>query len=127
MPRPPTDDLTGRELEVMHVFWAVGECDAAEVRDRLTDAGTDLSPPTVGNLVRGLADKGCLEATNRRRPFRYRPARTHEDVSRGLLGDVLSRVFRGSREQLLMRLMEQRGLTAAECEFLEGVLREGRA
>ena len=68
----------------------------------------------MATLVRILADKGFLVQTNDDRPFRYRPARSYEDVSRRLLGDLIDRVFRGSREQLLVRLMEQEALTAEE-------------
>ena len=66
------------------------------------------------------------EGANEERPFRYRPARTYEEVSGRLLGEVLERVFRGSREQLLVRLMEQKRLTPRERALLEEVLRESK-
>src|SRR5260221_12863588 len=113
MARPPTKDLTQRELEVMHVFWQDGEMTAAEARDRLAAAGTDRAYTTVATLVRILHEKGFLEPTNDERPVRYRPARTYEDVSGRLLGDVLDRVFHGSRERLLVRLLgDRRGLAS---------------
>ena len=123
MGRPPAKDLTERELEVMHVFWGRGEMTIAECRDELAREGRDLAYTTVATLVRILADKGFLGQTGDERPFRYRPARSHEDVSRRLLKEVLDRVFRGSREQLLVRLMEQRKLTARERAVLEDLLR----
>lgn len=124
MARPPARELTERELEVMHVFWAHGAASATEVRDRLAAAGLDRAYPTVANLVRLLHDKGFLEQTNGERPFRYRPACSYEDVSGRLLDDVLERVFRGSREQLLLRLVEQRKLTVKERTVLEDILKE---
>jgi predicted transcriptional regulator len=124
MARPPARDLTDRELEVMHVFWKTGEATAAEARDRLAAAGLDRAYTTVATLVRILHEKGFLEQTNAERPFRYRPVRSYEEVSGRLLGDVLERVFRGSREQLLVRLVEQRKLTARERAVLEEVLKE---
>jgi predicted transcriptional regulator len=124
MARPPAKDLTERELEVMHIFWENGECTAQEARDRLAAAGLDRTYPTVANLVRLLFEKGLLEQVNDERPFRYRPCRSYEDVSRSLLGDIIQRVFRGSREQLLVRLVEQRKLTARERAVLEAILEE---
>ena len=108
MARPPAKDLTERELEVMHVFWGHGEATAAEARDRLAAAGLDRAYTTVATPVRILNEKGFLRQTNEERPFRYVAARSYEEVSGRLLGDVLRRVFRGSREQLLVRLVEQR-------------------
>jgi predicted transcriptional regulator len=76
----------------------------------------------VATLVRILSDKGFLVQTNQDRPFSFRPERSYEEVSRKLLGDLLDRVFRGSREQLLVRLMEQKALTAKERALLSDVL-----
>jgi predicted transcriptional regulator len=124
MARPAARDLTERELEVMHVFWRHGEGNAAEARDHLAAAGLDRSYTTIANLVRILHEKGFLEQTNSERPFRYRPARSYEEVSGRLLRDVLDRVFRGSREQLLVRLMEQRKLSEHERAVLKEILKE---
>jgi predicted transcriptional regulator len=122
--RPPAKDLTDRELEVMHAFWRKGEQTAAEVRDRLATAGLDRAYTTVANLVRILEEKGFLEQTTTVRPFRYRPAASYEDVSGRLLGDVLDRVFHGSRAELMLRLVERRKLTARERAALEEILKE---
>jgi BlaI family transcriptional regulator, penicillinase repressor len=124
MARPPAPELTERELEVMHVFWRSGEATAQEARDRLAEAGRDLSYPTVANLARALLEKGFLAPTNAERPFRYRPARSYEEVSGRLLGELVRRVFRGSREQLLVRLVGGRKLTRAERAALQAVLEE---
>src|SRR6266849_8643819 len=125
MARPPAKDLTERELEVMHVFWRHGEMTAAMARDQLAANGLDRTYTTIATLVRILHEKGFLEPINHERPFRYAPSRSYEAVSSRLLGDVLERVFRGSREQLLLRLVEQRRLTPKEKALLQSLLREG--
>ncbi len=122
--RPRAKELTQRELELMHVFWIRGESTVADVRDELARAGRDLAYTTVATLTRILAEKGFLEQTNDERPFQYRPARSFEEVSGSLVGDLVERVFRGSREQLLVRLLEQRNLTPKERALLESILRE---
>lgn len=124
MARPKARELTERELEVMHAFWNRGESTVAEIRDQLADDGRDLAYTTVATLVRILTDKGFLEQINDERPYRYRPLRSFEEVSGNLLGDVVQRVFGGSREQLLIRLMDQKKLTARERAVLEKILRE---
>jgi len=125
MGRPPAKDLTERELEVMHVFWSKGEATAAEARDRLEASGLDRTYATIANLVRGLEEKGFLKQVNQERPFVYRAARSYEEVSGRLLGDLVQRVFRGSRAQLLRRLVDERTLTAEERTLLERILKEG--
>jgi predicted transcriptional regulator len=126
VPRPKAKELTERELEIMHVFWTGGELAAADVRDRLADLGRDLAYTTVATLVRILLEKGFIEQTNDERPYRYKPVRSFEDVSRNLVRDLVDRVFGGSREQLLVHLVEQKGLTKKERELLEQVLNKKR-
>jgi BlaI family transcriptional regulator, penicillinase repressor len=124
MARPPAKELTERELEVMHVFWQGGARTVAEVRDALSGAGLDRAYTTVATLVRILADKGFLDQTNQERPFSYQPKRSYQEVSKKLLGELIDRVFHGSREQLLVRLLEQKSLTAAERALLQDILRQ---
>ncbi len=126
MARPPAKELTERELEVMQVFWKRGELTVAAVKDDLAALGLERAYTTVATLVRILCDKGFVEQLNDERPFRFRPLRSYEDVSGRLLGDLLQRVFQGSREQLLVRLMDQKKLSAKERAVLEDLLKENR-
>lgn len=130
MARPKAKELTERELEVMHAFWrkcaATEKATAVEIRDELADAGRELAYTTVATLVRILCDKGFLEQTNQERPFTYRPIRSFNEVSGTLVGDLVERLFGGQREQLLLRLLEEKKLTAKERAVLEEILREKR-
>lgn len=156
MARPPAKELTERELEIMQVVWRVAPAvdrgarpkrprlaansspaesadssivgiTAAEVRDLLAEAGLDRAYTTIATLVRILLEKGFLEQLpGDDRPFRYRAARSYEDVSGRLLGDLIDRVFGGSREMLLVRLLGEKKLSAKERAVLEQLLREER-
>ena len=126
MARPRARELTERELEVMHVFWDRGEITAADARDELARSGRDLAYTTVATLVRILIEKGFLQQTTQERPFRYQPVRTFEEVSGSLVSDLVERVFGGSRERLLMRLIDQKKLSARERALLEEILKEQR-
>ncbi len=130
MVRPKAKELTERELEVMHVFWERGTSGeqvlltVAEVRDLLQESGRELAYTTVATLIRILTEKECLKQTNSERPFLYRAIRSFNDVSGSMLGEMIQKVFSGSREKLLVRLMEQRKLTKKEMKILEDILKE---
>jgi predicted transcriptional regulator len=124
--RPAAKDLTERELEVMHVFWEHGAQTAAEVRESLADAGRELAYTTVATLIKILVEKRFLKQTGDQRPFIYRPIRTFDDVSRRLVGDLVRRVFQGSREELLVRLLDDKKLNAKERKLLEQILQESK-
>ncbi len=106
----------------MQVFWDRGESTAADVREALAELGRDLAYTTVATLVRILLEKDFLTQTRTERPFRFVPARTYEEVSGSLLGDMVQKVFAGSRMNLLIRLFEQKKLTPAEQTRLEEIL-----
>ncbi|HEV3342324.1 MAG TPA: BlaI/MecI/CopY family transcriptional regulator [Pirellulales bacterium] len=125
MARPPAKELTNRELEVMQVFWKRGAITAQEARDELARSGLDRAYTTVATLVRILIEKGFLKQTTNERPFLYLPVRSYEDVSRRLLRDLIDRVFHGSRELLLARLLEQKKLTPKERARLKDLLELG--
>jgi predicted transcriptional regulator len=125
MGRPANKELTDRELEVMHAYWRQGEMTASDARDELAAAGLDLAYVTVANLTRILVEKGFLGATNDQRPFRYRPVRSFDEAARSFVGDLVERVFGGSREQLLVNLFGRRKkLSGKERALLEQVLEE---
>lgn len=127
MARPPAKELTERELEIMHVFWRHGEATAVAARDVLAGEGRDLAYTTVATLVRILVEKGYLRQTGEKRPFVYRPLRSFQEVSQRILGDVVDRVFHGSRTQLLLQLMEEDELSDAERVILEKLVREEKS
>jgi BlaI family transcriptional regulator, penicillinase repressor len=127
MARPPAKQLTERELEIMHVFWQHGESTAVAVRDQLAGQGRDLAYTTVATLVRILVEKGFLRQTGRARPFMYRPLKSFQEVSQRIIGDIVDRVFHGSRTQLLLQLMEGDELSDAERTFLEKLVREAKS
>lgn len=112
----------------MHAFWRQAEsgkdATAADMRDELAESGRDLAYTTVATLIRILCDKGFLEQTSQERPFTYRPLRSFDEVSGSLVGDLVERLFGGQREQLLLRLLEEKKLTAKERAVLQEILRD---
>jgi len=126
MARPKAKHLTERELEIMHIFWDGDERTAQQVRDELARGGRRLAYTTVATLVRILNEKDFLTVTNDQRPFRYEAARSFDEVSGSILRDLVDRVFGGSREAMLVRLLDQRRMTAKERAALKKILREER-
>ncbi len=124
MNRPPAEALTERELEVMHVFWSMGQQSAQAARDELETRGRVLTYTTVATLCRILWEKGYLERIGEARPFDYRPAKSFQEVSTHFVSDLVHRVFQGSREQLLLQIIGNKKLTKQKRKMLEDLLRD---
>lgn len=133
MARPKAKELTERELAVMRLFWERSPLTADQARELLANQksasgeATELAYVTVANVVRSLFDKGFLEAVNEERPFLYQPLKSFEEVSRSLVGDLVQRLFDGSREQLVVQLFNKQRLTKFERAALQEILdRQGK-
>ncbi|MEO1523874.1 MAG: BlaI/MecI/CopY family transcriptional regulator [Planctomycetota bacterium] len=125
MARPKSTELTDRELVVMQAFWRNGESLTAEdARNKLADSGEELAYATVANVVRALCERGFLKQLSDKRPFQFVAVKSFESVSNRLLGDFLTRLFGGSREAMLVQLLERKKLTSREREYLQQVLAE---
>ena len=125
MARPKSTELTDRELVVMQAFWHSGESLTAEdARQRLADTGEELAYATVANVVRALCDRGFLKQLSDKRPFQFAAVKSFESVSNRLLGDFVTRLFGGSREAMLVQLLDRKKLTSSEREYLRQVLND---
>ncbi len=118
MARPKAPELTERELEVMQLFWRTDQATIAQVQQQLQSEGRELAYTTVATLVRILVEKKFLKPTTQQRPHAFRAARSHAEVSGRLLRELVERVFGGSAEAMILRLMEDDALSEAERERL---------
>jgi predicted transcriptional regulator len=115
------DDVsfTGRELDVMAVLWTHGPSTVAEVREHLED---ELAYTTVLTILRTLEAKGFVSHEEEGKAHRYAPLVARDRAGRSALGQVLDKIFGGSREMLLANLVRERGVDAAELKRLRKVL-----
>lgn len=124
MVRPKSTELTPRELAVMQIFWQQKEATADDVHQELRREGENIAYVTVANVVRALVDKGFLKQTTQKRPYIYQAIRSFNQVSKRLVGDLVKRLFSGSREALLVHLLDQKQLSEEEREYLHKVLEQ---
>ena len=100
--------LTPLELEIMQVLWDVGPSTVADVQARL---GSDLAYTTVQTMLNVLLRKKKVRRTPVGRAFAYQPAISREGASQTAIDDLVSRMFGGSGEALLMALIDTRRIT----------------
>ncbi len=113
MARRPPDILTEREAQIMEVLWRRGEATADEVREELPGGPHDS---TVRTLLRILESKEFIAHATRGKSYVYRPAVERAQAQRSALQNFLSRLFGGSAEDLVLRLIEDEVLTPQQLE-----------
>ena len=116
------DDLTfaDRELDVMAVLWELGSGTVSEVRDRLP---ADLAYTTVLTILRNLETKGFLRHEEEGKAHRYFPLVQRQAAERSALARLVDRLFHGSPELLLTRLVDDPALTPEQLQRMRRQLR----
>lgn len=121
--RKPNPTLTPQELEIMKVVWARRQATVREVYEELR-AGRQLAYTTVMTMMNVLERKGHLRKRAEGRSFRYRPARPQNQVVGSMVRDFVERVFGGSAQPLLVRLVEEHDLSPEELDALSRRIEE---
>lgn len=123
MGKRPT--LHRAELEVMKIIWGKGEATVRDVWEVLYRR-RGLAYTSVASIMRKLEEKGFLTHRVVGRSYVYRPLVGEEEVSKGMLRDLLDRLFEGSVEKLLMALAEVEDISEEELDRLKRRIAEAR-
>jgi predicted transcriptional regulator len=113
--------LTRRELDIMSVLWRRGRATVAEVRDDLAD---DLAYPTVQTMLRVLEGKGYVGHTVDGRAFRFHALVQQDEAADSALGRLVAKVYHGSRELLVSRLLADEDISADELRRIKKLLQK---
>ena len=111
--RKTNQPLTPLELEIMQVLWETGPCTVSEVQPKLKG---QLAYTTVQTMLNVLLRKKKVRRELAGRAFVYRPAVSKEKAMGTALDDLVSRMFGGSGEALLMAMVDARQISAEELE-----------
>ncbi len=110
--------FTPRELDIMGVLWTDGPSTVAEVREALED---DLAYNTVLTMLKVMEGKGYVSRSREGRADRYTPEVERVAAGESALGRVTERLFGGSPEELLLRLVDS-GLDPDELRRMRDLL-----
>ncbi len=95
--------FTRRELYIMGALWNQGPSTVGEVREALED---DLAYNTVLTMLKVMEGKGYVSRILEGRAHRYAPEVERDVAGESALGRVTERLFGGSPEELLLRLVD---------------------
>ncbi len=110
--------FTKRELDIMGVLWTRGPSTVTEVGEALED---DLAYNTVLTMLKVMEGKGYVSRSAEGRAHRYAPEVKRDAAGESALGRVTERLFGGSPEELLLRLVDS-GLDPGELRRMRDLL-----
>src|SRR3982074_1163813 len=115
MARPKLPHPTPKELEVLHILWEHGPATVREVLDLLPH---HRAYPSVMSLLNVMCEKKLVVRPPVGRAFSYTARYQPDKTQRTMLGDLLARVFEGSAQTLVARLLEQADPSKEELEAI---------
>jgi BlaI family transcriptional regulator, penicillinase repressor len=114
--------LTGQELEIMKVVWALDSATVRQVYETLLKK-RHIAYTTVMTMMNILEQKGFLKKTAEDRAYVYSPAQPQKQGVGSLVRDFLNRVFNGSAEPRLLHLVEDQKLTVKDLDEIRHIIR----
>ena len=103
------------ELEILKILWNTSPLSVREVREHLEDqADRSLTHSTVITMLNIMHRKGYLKRKKVGKSFLFSPKINKTKVTGGMVGDLLSRVFEGSAEAMVLNLLETTDLDGEE-------------
>jgi len=121
---PPrrSETLTQAELRIMEALWQNGAGTVQQVLDWLPPEPA-LAYNSVLTTIRTLEKKGYLEHDKDGRAHVYRPLVGRKQATQSEIRHLINRFFGNSDEELVLNILEDRGLDATEIDRLRSMLR----
>ena len=107
----------------MKIVWERGPSTVRDVYEALL-LGRRIAYTTVMTMMNVLERKGHVKREPEGRSYRYHAVRPRGQVVASMVREFVDRVFGGSAEPLLVHLLEDKRLTAAELDRLARRIRE---
>ncbi len=121
MARAKSAILTEAELRIMNVLWEKGSATVHEVLERMPGQPS-LAYNSVLTIVRILEKKGYVMHAKDRRAHVYTPCVDRGDATRSEVRRLVSRFFGNSHEMLVLNILEDKNLDAAELQRVRDLL-----
>jgi BlaI family penicillinase repressor len=124
----PNPHLPGAERDVLACLHRLGQATARAIRETM-ESYRPMTHGSVVTLLKRLEAKKLVarEKAAEGKAFVYSPTKLHGPSFRGLVKDLLQRVFHGDGVALIASLFETKPPSAGELEKLQLMLNELRS
>ena len=119
MPPKQSAILTEAELRIMDVLWRKGSGTVQQVLDWLPSA---LAYNSVLTTIRTLEKKGHVKHLKDGRAHIYEPIIGRDQATRSEIRHLVGRFFSNSHEALVLNILQDEGIDAAELKRLRDML-----
>jgi len=123
VPRKTSQTLTEAELRIMQVLWQKGSGTVQQILDVLP-GNPALAYNSVLTTIRILERKGYVGHAKDGRAHVFNALVAEEEASRSEIRHLVGRFFRNSHEDLVLNILEDRGIAPQELDRLRKMLEQ---
>jgi len=123
MPRPGSTQPTDVELQILRVLWERGPSTVRDVHLALSDQ-RDTGYSTTLKMMQVMLEKGLVKRNDSVRPQVYRAAKSKPQTQAQMLDDLTKKVFGGSAQRLVMRMVSSGRLSSDEIAEIQRLAKE---
>jgi predicted transcriptional regulator len=116
--------LGEREAQLMEVLWDCGPSTVSEVQEQLRDTPAYT---TILTMLRKLEAKGYIDHSEDGRAHRYHALIERTAAQQGALDTLITRLFKGSADALLLHMVSKERISAKQVEKIEARLRKANS
>lgn len=117
--------LSAAQLEIMNLIWASGEATVTEIWKELEKERL-VARTTVLTVMDRLEKKGWLKRRSEGLQHYYAPAQSREATLGGLVRRLVDTAFAGSAEDLVVALLDGRGVSREEARRIRQLIDKAR-
>jgi predicted transcriptional regulator len=117
--------LTEAELRIMNVLWERNSATVHEVLEALPEKPAPAYN-SILTIIRILETKGYVKHVKDKRAHVYMPKVDRKDATRFEVGHLVSRFFGNSHEMLVLNILEDNAIDAAELDRLRKMLERSK-
>ncbi len=124
MARPVSDYPTELELAILKALWRDAPQTVEQVREALAKGPEprELAHSSVITVMNIMLRKGYLQRKKCGRAFEFEPIVDEQVVNRGMLGDLIDRVFDGSATAVMLELLETSDVDLDELKEIRRII-----
>ena len=117
--------LSGAQIEIMDLVWTRGEVTVTEVW-KVLEERRPVARTTVLTVIDRLVKKGWLKRRTAGPQHFYSAAQARQPTLGGVVERLIDTVFAGSAENLVVALLEGRGVTDEEAKRIRELIQKSR-
>ncbi|MCB1097004.1 MAG: BlaI/MecI/CopY family transcriptional regulator [Verrucomicrobiae bacterium] len=123
MPREVSKYPTELELQILKILWESGPLPVRDVRQALAEREKKrLAHTSVVTTLNNMVAKKYLKRKAQGNAYIFEAKVHRDEVSKGMVGDLVKRVFDGSASALMLNLLADEEFSEAEREELSQLI-----